>query len=496
MTAIQYQLDQRPTYKDLYQFLLTCKESISDIQERRIASISLAIEPIDLLAVLHSVVKPNQRHFYFEKSGHQEAILAFDVALQLETEGRQRFAQAKEFIQTALAKTTQFGDLDAPFAGAHFFCNFSFFDTSEEDSFAAASVFLPAWQIVRSSSFISRCDWLCQAPQEFTRNLDERYTVVANVIIDADFDAKATVDQLWQTLQKIQAVKYEVVTLSNANKTFFKQKSVAPPGHFTTSVAAALNLIQTNQFYKVVLAHALDIFSPLPLNLVASLHHLQKLYSNCYIFSASNGRGSTFIGASPERLVSISQGLSERTLTTDALAGSAPRGKTPTEDAQFANRLLNSQKEVHEHQVVIDSIMQHLRTLGLSPQLAPARLLQLSNIQHLQTPIQASIPSSVHLLDAVAELHPTPAVAGAPRRVACEQIRRFESFERSLYAAPIGWVDHQGNGEFAVGIRSALIQGCQARLFAGAGIVAGSNPEKELAEVQLKLQALLSAISA
>ncbi|MBW4421729.1 MAG: isochorismate synthase [Myxacorys californica WJT36-NPBG1] len=495
MTAIQYQLDQRPTYKDLYQFLLTCKESISDLQERRIASISLAIEPVDLLAVLHSVVKPTQRHFYFEKSGHQEAILAFDVALQLETEGRHRFAEAKEFIQTALAKTTLFGDLNAPFAGAHFFCNFSFFDTSREAAFAAASVFLPAWQIVRSSSLSSH-EWLCQTPQEFTRSLEERYTVVANVVIDADFDVEATVDRVWQTLQKIQAVKYEVVNLSDANKTFFQQKFVAPPEQFTTSVAAALDLIRAKQFHKVVLAHALDIFSPLPLNLVASLHHLQKLYSNCYIFSSSNGRGSTFIGASPERLVGISQILSERTLTTDALAGSAPRGKTSAEDAQFANHLLNSRKEIHEHQVVIDSIMQHLSTLGLSPQLAPARLLQLSNIQHLQTPIRASVPSSVHLLDVVAELHPTPAVAGAPRLEACEQIRRFEAFERSLYAAPIGWVDHQGNGEFAVGIRSALIQGRQARLFAGAGIVAGSNPEKELAEVQLKLQALLQAISA
>lgn len=472
MTAIQYQLDQRPDHKDLYQFLVTCKQSISHEREHCIASISLEIEPIDLLAVLNSVVKPNQRHFYFERSGRQEAILAFDVALQLETEGRSRFAEAKQFIEKTLTKTVQIGSLESPFSGAHFFCNFSFFDRTQDSHFPSASVFLPVWQIARSK---------------------HHYTVVANVVIDAAFNPEIAVNRLWQTLQKIQAVKYEVVNLAIApERSFLKQQFVSHPDRFKASVASALELIQARHFHKIVLAHALDVLSPLPLDLVGTLNHLRKLYPNCYIFSASNGGRSTFVGASPERLVSIQQ----RRLSTVALAGSVPRGKTPAEDAQFANALLSSEKEKHEHQVVIDSIAQHLENLGLSPQLAPARLLQLPNIQHLQTPIRAIVPTSVHLLDAVAELHPTPAVAGAPRMLACEQIQAFEPFERSLYAAPIGWVDAAGNGEFAVGIRSAVLHGCQARLFAGAGIVAGSNPEKELAEVQLKLQALLNALVA
>ena len=100
----------------------------------------------------------------------------------------------------------------------------------------------------------------------------------------------------------------------------------------------------------------------------------------------------------------------------------------------------------------------------------------------------------MHPLEIVAQLHPTPAVAGAARDVACAEIRRYESFERGLYAAPLGWVDYQGNSEFIVGIRSALINGDRARLYAGAGIVAGSDPDKELAEIQLKLQALLKAL--
>ncbi|GFZ91393.1 hypothetical protein CYANOKiyG1_01720 [Okeania sp. KiyG1] len=118
----------------------------------------------------------------------------------------------------------------------------------------------------------------------------------------------------------------------------------------------------------------------------------------------------------------------------------------------------------------------------------------MSNIQHLWTPITAEISQNIHILEILAELHPTPAVAGVPRDTAQQQIHNFETFERSLYAAPIGWIDYQGNGEFVVGIRSALIDGDRTRLFAGAGIVVGSKPDKELAEVQLKLQTLLKAL--
>jgi menaquinone-specific isochorismate synthase len=181
-------------------------------------------------------------------------------------------------------------------------------------------------------------------------------------------------------------------------------------------------------------------------------------------------------------------------LITDALAGSAPRGKTFIEDADLAKRLLNSEKENHEHQVVIDFITQRLYHLGIVPQLLAPQLRQLSNIQHLWTPISAKVPANVNPLEIVAELHPTPAVAGVPRDVACEAINRYENFERGLYAAPLGWVDYQGNSEFIVGIRSALIDSDRARLYAGAGIVAGSDPDKELAEIQLKLQALLKAL--
>jgi menaquinone-specific isochorismate synthase len=182
-------------------------------------------------------------------------------------------------------------------------------------------------------------------------------------------------------------------------------------------------------------------------------------------------------------------------LQTDALAGSAPRGCSEVEELHLAKDLLANTKERLEHQVVIDFIQQRLRQLGMTPQFLPTQLLQLANIQHLHTPLQAILPEPLHLLDVVAALHPTPAVAGFPQQIACDYIQHHETFSRSRYAAPVGWVDLDGNGEFAVGIRSAIIQKATARLFAGAGIVAGSNPTQEFSEIQLKLQALLSTFT-
>ena len=271
------------------------------------------------------------------------------------------------------------------------------------------------------------------------------------------------------------------------NKRFFSSEHSQ---YFRNVVGSALESNSVNEFSKIVIAQATDITSLLPFQVIQSLHNLRERHPDCYIFSIANGQGKNFIGASPERLVSIQN----KQLVTDALAGSAPRGKTNAEDIRWSNLLLRSRKEKREHQAVSDFLIERLRQMGLKPYQLPLQLLQLSNIQHLWTPIYAHLPKDLEPLDIVAKLHPTPAVAGVETGIACERIRHYEKFDRSLYAAPLGWIDNQGNSEFIVGIRSALIEGKQARLYAGAGIVSGSNPDKEFIEIQLKLQSLLKAL--
>ena len=181
---------------------------------------------------------------------------------------------------------------------------------------------------------------------------------------------------------------------------------------------------------------------------------------------------------------------------TEALAGSAPRGESASEDAAFARALLLSEKDQREHRLVFESISRQLADLGLTLEHAgQPRVLGLANVQHLHLPISAALPAAVHILDLVARLHPTPAVGGSPRDAAIAAIARLESFARGLYAGPQGWVDHRGGGEFFVGIRSALVDGRTATVYAGAGIVAGSTPEKEFAETELKFKALIEALT-
>ena len=458
--------------QELNQFLSACKQTLSEKRPSKIVSISWEAKSIDPLAVLDKICQSDEIHFYGEKAKQAEAIAAFGTAIKFKVAGTNRFSQVQQFIESCLANTTAIGALDLPFSGPHFFCNFTFFDEDNhsDSSFPSAMVFLPKWQIS------------CQK---------NHCIIITNILIDRSLNLEKTCETIWKKYQRIKLTKN--LKLSNLDDYTFSLQTtdVTDKRNFYVSVLSALELIKQDQISKIVLAHAIDVNAPRPFNLIRSLHNLRQKYPDCHVFSLSNGKGKSFIGASPERLIRIQN----QELETDALAGSAPRGKTLIEDAYFAEKLLTSQKDRSEHQIVSDFIFQRLSNLGLIPQKLPIPgLLKLSNIQHLWTPIVGKIPIGINPLEIIAELHPTPAVAGDPRDIALEQIRRYEKFNRSVYAAPLGWIDHQGNSEFIVGIRSALIESDRARLWAGAGIVAGSDPEKELAEIQLKLQALLKAL--
>ena len=476
MTVIPHRANLLQDRNQLHQFLLNCQQSLTEKDRTKIVSISQEIYPLDPLAVLQEIAEPCQRHFYFEKrdpiSGKSFAIAALDSAIHLTVAGSERFALAQNFIQSCLARTITIGTERLPFSGPHFFCSFAFFDenVATNSYFPPATVFLPKWQITR---------------------LKDSCTIVANAIINKDINVKILTENIWQKFDNVESQKYQRITITSNKLLSLKQIPVNDAVQFKTSVKSALKLIESQYFSKIVLSQEINVISQTPFSLIDSLNNLRLTYPGCYVFSTSNGKGQNFIGASPERLISIHNNQ----LVTDALAGSAPRGKTEVEDANLGKGLLNSEKDLREHQVVIDFIVDRLSKLGINPDFSPVpRLLQLSNIQHLWTPIRARIPRDIHLLKILAQLHPTPAVAGVPRDIALEQIRGCESCDRSLYAAPLGWIDRTGNGEFAVGIRSALIDGDRAILYAGAGIVAGSEPEKELAEIQLKLQALLNAL--
>jgi isochorismate synthase len=226
------------------------------------------------------------------------------------------------------------------------------------------------------------------------------------------------------------------------------------------------------------------------------LETLRGTYPACVTFAVARG-DATFLGATPERLVRYDGATG--VVRTGAVAGSAPRGRTPEEDAGLARALRESKKEQAEHASVVRAVREALRPLcgELCGPESPRRLA-LEGIQHLETPLQGRVDerhrAATGLLEIAGSLHPTPAVGGAPAEAARRFIRDREGLDRGWYAAPVGWVDRRGGGELRVALRSALLRGRVARLFAGAGIVAGSEPERELRETRLKLRSLLGPI--
>jgi salicylate biosynthesis isochorismate synthase len=208
------------------------------------------------------------------------------------------------------------------------------------------------------------------------------------------------------------------------------------------------------------------------------------------LFAVSRGP-RTFVGATPERLVSL-QG---RELRTVAMAGSTRRAVEPDDDEALAKELLESDKEHEEHAVVVAMLRESLAPVvedlyvGARPE-----VVRLRHVQHLVTPLSGRLRADADVLTLVERLHPTPAVGGTPRELALELIDEEEPHERGWYAGPLGWIDRHGDGEFVVALRSGVVHGREATLFAGCGIVADSDPDREWDESSAKLMALGSAL--
>ncbi|MFZ5944652.1 MAG: isochorismate synthase [Bacillota bacterium] len=262
------------------------------------------------------------------------------------------------------------------------------------------------------------------------------------------------------------------------------------PEKWMDSVTKVTKDIRAGLVEKVVLARELRIKTKEVIQAEDVLARLLKEQPSSYIFAVESG-DNCFIGASPERLVK----KQENEFLSMCLAGTIARGKSVEEDEKLGNELLHDEKNLHEHLLVVQMIKNAMEE-GCKEIIIPEKptLYKVRDVQHLYTPVVGRAKDNVLLLDMVEKLHPTPALGGYPRDKALEKIREEEKLERGWYAAPIGWVDMNGDGEFAVAIRSGLFQGKWVSLFAGCGIVGDSHPESEYKETQMKFKPMLSAL--
>ena len=267
--------------------------------------------------------------------------------------------------------------------------------------------------------------------------------------------------------------------------------SASPPERFERAVASAVERIRRAELEKVVLAREVFVEAPRAHDSAAVFGALRELFPSCFCFCCGSPEAA-FLGASPELLIRRS-GASAATV---GLAGSTRRSADPAVDDHLGEKLRTSAKDRSEHEIVVRRIERSLRPLSVWVQAEPEPgLVKVANIQHLGTPIHAQLAEPRSAIDLAGKLHPTPAVGGEPRDVALQAISELEGLDRGWYAGPVGWMDAAEDGEFCVALRSALLRDRTAHLFAGAGIVADSRPDAELAETELKLGALLPLIA-
>jgi menaquinone-specific isochorismate synthase len=288
--------------------------------------------------------------------------------------------------------------------------------------------------------------------------------------------------RLFQRVQ--EALARGVVAERSGSGTEPIERTAISASAFRERIEALLALIRAGDVRKVVTAQERLLRFASALDPIATAVALRDEAPGCVRF-VFRWAGAAFVGATPERLL-YKRG---RSLTTEALAGTIAAG------ADSENRLQGSQKELEEHRYVVSSITRVLEPLCEQCRVASApEIRRLKHLLHLRTPISAELRADTHVLELLERLHPTPAVGGVPTERAVEWIRQHEPFDRGWYAGAVGWFDASGDGDFNVALRSGLLAGCEARLFAGGGIVKDSVPEDEYEEANLKLTALLAAL--
>lgn len=472
MERISLDLRSRASESNLGRFLESLQDEARDDRHFKLLSICLKVRHVDALAVLDSIYEAGAEHFYLEQPSHNWAMAGAEAIWEASFSGMERFRQMQESCQDVLEHSVAVGDVDHVMTGPHFFTAFAFEpETVSGVPFPPAHVFVPQWAVARDGA---------------------AYYAIANCRVEVDTDVQLLARRIWAAHEKFNKFDYGKPPEPPSYK-IREIRETGPDNAFPDRVQRALDRISDGRYQKIVLSRACDIEFSANCQPLQLLNNLRERFRNCHLFSIQNNQSESYIGASPERLIQVREGR----FFTEAIAGSEPRGADAREDAALAGALLKSDKDLREHQLVIDSIRRRLDEMGISVDIAAEpELLQLANVQHLHTPISGKLPGNCHLLDLASVLHPTPAVGGSPRKSALEDITAWEPYPRNLYAGLVGWFGPEGDGDLVVGLRSAWVHDNFARLYAGAGIVAGSDPQKELRETNFKMAALLDAMRA
>ena len=458
------------------------------------------------LAALERLGAAGGYRFYWERPSEAVALAAGGAALAVEGQGPQRFGQVQRALADAWARAVsepvmllanacassaerveqvaRGGANDTP-PGPCAVGGFSFFDVLAEaqwPGFRPGQMVVPAWSVRRDAGRDSATLTILVQPEEPPAAAAQRLRVLG-AALDEALAAPSPAPPGPPPQEELDVPSNRVRLVSDPQ---------TDRRAWVAAVSQALQAIHSGTLSKVVLARALELECERAPSPYAALRNLRRDFPTCYTFMVDPGAGQLFLGATPEQLACFRPAA----WYLGALAGTAPRGATPEADALLGRQLLADPKEREEHQIVVDGILSVIASYGAQVELpAEPALARFKNVQHLHTPIRVLNPGHISPIAFLGRLHPTPAVGGQPRHLTAQVIQAQECFDRGWYAGPVGWLDAQGRGEFAVALRAGALGARRVRLFAGCGIVADSDPEREYAETQLKLQPMLGALA-
>jgi salicylate biosynthesis isochorismate synthase len=432
---------------------------------------------LDLSAAVLQAKRPDDRFACLEQPDRDGFVLAgLGEALAIEARGPDRFAdvaeRARELAGEALADDPAEDPQRPPAAGPVFIGGFAFAhnggSSPEWSSLAPASVALPELSLSRQAG-------------------EARMTL--NAVVHPDDDAEAVTERLLVRVSELTPAAMPLLDPDPVQRT--RVASAAPPSHYEHAVERAVERIRAGDLEKVVLAREVRAHAAAAHDPAAVFGALRELFPACYCWCVGTPEAA-FVGASPELLVRRDGQRAQ----TVALAGTTRRSADPSVDDHLGEQLLQSAKDRAEQEIVARRIERTLDPVSLWVAAGEEPVLvKVHNVQHLATPIRAQLAEPVPTVELVGMLLPTPAVGGEPREAALPLIPALEGLDRGWYAGAVGWTDLAEDGEFCVALRCALLRGRVAHLYAGCGIVSESVPAEELAETEVKLQALLPLVS-
>jgi isochorismate synthase len=445
-----------------------------DRKRRTLVSVTVESEITDPCAAVFASRLASDRWFCWEQPDRGFALAGLGVAHEAASRGEARFADvAEECLRTGgEAVVDEPPGLPAG-AGPVWLGGFAFADdggaSSTWSSLSPGSLILPELSLCRSG---------------------ERAYLTVNAVVQPGDDPE---QRGAAPNARLAGLRGEApLPLLDPHPTAHAEiRSARPPGDFEAAVAAATARIGAGEMSKVVLAREVVVSAGAAHDPAALFGAMREQFPSCFNFCCGTPE-TAFIGASPELLVRRS-GASASTV---ALAGSTRRSSDPAVDDHLGEQLLRSDKNRREQRIVAERIVRALRPHAVWVEAAAEpEIVKVANIQHLATPVIAQLAEPRSAIELAGMLHPTPAVGGEPWPKAASAIADLEGMDRGWYAGPVGWMDATEDGEFCVALRSALLRDREAHLFAGVGVVAGSDPAAELAETEVKLEALLPLLA-